>query len=110
LNLHWKVKNPMKTPWPNSLSLVPIMSKPLMRTFFASNINSLPGESTAEMKVSIDIPAQTLREVKDFLVLMFKIKTAQNEPVGPNFVLFIKIANPISLESSIIEENKTEAE
>lgn len=55
--IHWKVRNTGKKPWPQNLSLFPVMSKPLMRTFYASNISGLAGESEAELTVKIDIPA-----------------------------------------------------
>jgi hypothetical protein len=58
------------------MELVPIMAKPEVRSFYSSNISGLNAESEAELTVKLDIPAATFEKVKDFMVVMFKVKTA----------------------------------
>merc|ERR1712183_161960 len=103
------VVNPAQKAWPKTLELIPVMAKPKLRMLHASNIFPLPASSEADLQVKIDVPGDPA--LGDYFTLMFKIKAQKKEFIGPDFILFVKLTEP--LRKSDFEEPidiKTEAE
>ena len=83
------------------MELKPVMCKPKMRMLFSSSIVQLPGNSEAALTVKIEVTGKP--SLGDYFVLIFKVKVKKRF-IGPDFVLFVKLNRPESLESSAFEE------
>ena len=88
VHIKWKLRNPKQTSWPRNMQLVPILAFPPLRVSLESCVCQLDGFDSGELNVKMQLPHDFMSES---LIIVFKLRTATQDLVGPTLINFLKI-------------------
>ena len=88
IHMKWKLRNPKQTSWPRKMQLVPILAFPPLRVSMESCVYQLDGFDSGELNVKMQLPHDFMAES---LIVVFKLRTATEDLIGPTLINYIKI-------------------
>ena len=105
IQMKWKLRNPKQTSWPRKMQLVPILAFPPFRASMESSVCQLDGFDSGELNVKMQLPHDFMTE---YLIVVFKLKTATEELVGPTLINYIKILPADASQGSAKKSSEAE--